>query len=67
MENRLLDSHELDLLYRLEKATPLARIAADLSLAEGTVKNRLSAIYRKLGVRNRRDAVEYGYRNGYFS
>ncbi|MBR7503215.1 response regulator transcription factor, partial [Mycobacterium tuberculosis] len=33
----------------------------------GTVKNRLSAIYRKLGVRNRRDAVEYGYRNGYFS
>ncbi|WP_430600066.1 response regulator transcription factor [Brevibacterium sp. K72] len=67
VENRLLDSHELDLLYRLEKATPLARIAADLSLAEGTVKNRLSAIYRKLGVRNRRDAVEYGYRNGYFS
>ncbi len=31
VENRLLDSHELDLLYRLEKATPLARIAADLS------------------------------------
>ncbi|MCM1013450.1 MULTISPECIES: helix-turn-helix transcriptional regulator [Brevibacterium] len=67
VENRLLDSQELDLLFRLEKATPLARIAADLSLAEGTVKNRLSAIYRKLGVRNRRDAVEYGYRNGYFS
>lgn len=67
VENRLLDSHELDLLFRLEKSTPLARIAADLSLAEGTVKNRLSAIYRKLGVRNRRDAVEYGYRNGYFS
>lgn len=33
------------------------RIAADMDLTEGTVKQHVSAIFRKLGVSNRSQAV----------
>ena len=33
------------------------QIAAELSLTEGTVKQHLSAIFRKLGVKNRTQAI----------
>jgi DNA-binding NarL/FixJ family response regulator len=41
-------------------------IAAELHLAEGTVRNYLSAAIRKLGVRNRREAIERANEKGWF-
>jgi len=42
-----------------------AEIAASLHLSEGTVRNYLSAAIRKLGVRNRRDAIEFANNKGW--
>jgi DNA-binding NarL/FixJ family response regulator len=39
-------------------------IAGELFVAEKTVKNHLTNIYRKLGVKNRSHAVSEGYRQG---
>jgi DNA-binding CsgD family transcriptional regulator len=53
-----LDERDLPLaLYVLDGAT-IARAAQLLGLAEGTVRNRLSRVYRALGVRNQRELVE---------
>ena len=38
-------------------------IAARLGLSEQTVKNRLSRVYRKVGVRNRVELALYAYRH----
>jgi DNA-binding NarL/FixJ family response regulator len=38
-------------------------IARQLGLQEQTVKNQLSVVYEKLGVRNRVDLAMYGSRN----
>jgi len=40
-------------------------IAAELHLSEGTVRNYLSAAIRKLGARNRREAVEVAVKKGW--
>jgi two-component system response regulator DesR len=40
-------------------------IAAKLHLSEGTVRNYLSSAIRKLGVRNRREAVEHANEKGW--
>jgi two-component system response regulator DesR len=42
-----------------------ADIAAELHLSEGTVRNYLSAAIRKLGVRNRREAIELANEKGW--
>ena len=42
-----------------------ADIAAQLHLSEGTVRNYLSAAIRKLGARNRREAIELATRKGW--
>jgi two-component system response regulator DesR len=42
-----------------------AEIAAELHLSEGTVRNYLSAAIRKLGVRNRRDAIDHANNKGW--
>jgi two-component system response regulator DesR len=42
-----------------------AEIAAALHLSEGTVRNYLSAAIRKLGVRNRRDAIDLANNKGW--
>ena len=42
-----------------------AEIAAELHLSEGTVRNRVSASIRKLGVRNRGDAIDLANKNGW--
>lgn len=50
------------LLHRLDKSLPTmlkaGEIADDLYVSVNTVKAHLRSIYRKLGVENRRDAVE---------
>ena len=42
-----------------------AEVAASLHLSEGTVRNYLSAAIRKLGARNRRDAVDRAVEKGW--
>ncbi|MFE2533615.1 response regulator [Streptomyces sp. NPDC059371] len=52
-----LTDREREVLDRLARGYTNARVAADLSLAEKTVSNRLSAIFLKLGVSGRTEAV----------
>lgn len=63
---QLLDPAEISLLFMIESSRSIVSIAHELGLVEGTVKNRLSAMYKKMGVRNRRAAVDYGHSHGYF-
>lgn len=63
---QLLAPNEISLLFKIEGTKSIATIAHELGLVEGTVKNRLSAMYKKMGVRSRRSAVEYGHSHGYF-
>jgi len=48
---------EQELLRALEQGWDNARIAASLYLSEQTVRNYLSRLYAKLGVRSRADAI----------
>ena len=48
---------EEELLRALERGWDNARIAAALYLSEQTVRNYLSRLYAKLGVRTRADAI----------
>lgn len=52
-----LDRREDSLLNLLAQGKSIREIGIDLYLVEGTVKNRLSDLYRKLGVRNRASAI----------
>lgn len=52
-----LTLREREVLDRVARGYSNARVAADLSLAEKTVANRLSAIFLKLGVSGRTEAV----------
>ncbi len=52
-----LSSGQTRVLLRAIQGQPNKLIAADLGLAEGTIKAHLSAAYRSLGVRNRTEAV----------
>ena len=54
---RPLTEREEAVLIYLPTMAANAEIAAALSISENTVKQHLKSIYRKLGVRNRRDAV----------
>lgn len=61
----LLSPSQRQLLALLDTQSSVSAIAAELSLVEGTVKNKLSNLYSRLGVRNRRDALARGYEFGY--
>lgn len=63
----VLNAGEMSLLFALNGRKSIAAIAKERGLVEGTVKNRLSALYRKLGVHNRAGAISVGEREGYFS
>ena len=60
-----LSSAELSLLVAIDSGKSIPRIASDYAIVTGSLKNRLSALYKKLGVRSRDEAVAYGHRNGY--
>ncbi|WP_413336578.1 hypothetical protein ACH82I_08125 [Brevibacterium sp. GP-SGM9] len=60
-----LSSAELSLLVAIDSDKSIPRIASDYAIVTGSLKNRLSALYKKLGVRSRDEAVAYGHRNGY--
>lgn len=52
-----LTCRELQVLAAVAKGHPNRRIASELFISEETVKKHLKSIYRKLGVRNRSEAL----------
>lgn len=55
-----LTERELDVFQQLQTARTLTEIAAALHVSINTVKSHQRAIYRKLGVSTRREAVQIG-------
>jgi two-component system response regulator DesR len=60
-----LTPREHEVLAAAARHDTAAEIAAELHLSQGTVRNYLSAAIRKLGVRNRRDAVDAANEKGW--
>ena len=54
---------ELAVLAEVASGLSSKQIAASLFLSEGTVRNYLSAIFSKLGVHNRIEAVQMAKKN----
>jgi LuxR family transcriptional regulator, maltose regulon positive regulatory protein len=59
-----LTAAELAVLRELPSLLSLQEIARERSISVNTVKTHLRAVYRKLGVAGRRQAVEAGRRRG---
>ena len=62
--NEELTEREMDVLQLLAEGFPNKQIALQLNISEHTVKFHSSAIYAKLGVTNRTEAVRRGARLG---
>jgi two-component system response regulator DesR len=60
-----LTAREEDVLRAAQTHETTADIAAALYLSEGTVRNYLSAAIRKLGVRNRTEAIDLAVDQGW--
>jgi two-component system response regulator DesR len=60
-----LSPRENDILAGCAKGLSTAEIATRLWLSEGTVRNRISEILGKLGVRNRAEAVQIAREHGW--
>jgi two-component system response regulator DesR len=60
-----LTPRERDVLLRIAQGATNAQIGSELSLSLHTVKQHASAIFRKLDVHNRAEAVQRGERLGY--
>ncbi|MFC6181210.1 response regulator transcription factor [Lactiplantibacillus daowaiensis] len=58
-----LTERELAVLTEADKGLPTKSIAANLFLSAGTVRNYLSAIFSKLGVHNRLEAIKIAKNN----
>jgi LuxR family maltose regulon positive regulatory protein len=61
----VLTERETIVLQSLARHGSVAEIAAELFVSPNTVKSQLKALYRKLGVSNREDAVAAGRTQGY--
>ena len=59
-----LTQRDLTLLRLLAAGYNNRQIANELALAESTVKNNLSALFQKIGVRDRTQAVLYAFGEG---
>ena len=59
-----LSRRELDVLLGMTEGLSNSAIAAELSLAEDTVKTHARRLFRKLGAGDRADAVARGFRQG---
>lgn len=64
LESEGLTQREMEILIELARGGTDREIAAKFVLAEGTVKTHIRHILRKLGVRNRTQAVAYVLRRG---
>jgi two-component system response regulator DesR len=60
-----LSTRECEILAACGEGLSTAAIATRLWLSEGTVRNRVSEILGKLGVRNRTEAVQIARENGW--
>jgi two-component system response regulator DesR len=60
-----LSAREREILAACAEGLSTAEIAGRLWLSEGTVRNRVSEILGKLGVRNRAEAVQIAAENGW--
>ena len=60
-----LTAREVDVLAAAGRFATAAEIAAQLHLSEGTVRNYLSAAIRKLGARNRAEALRIAEQKGW--
>src|SRR5699024_7406267 len=56
-------SAEQSLLFAIDSPKSIAKIAKEFGVVPGTLKNRLSALYRKLGVRSRTEAIAHAHRS----
>lgn len=61
---RLLTPAELAVLVSLASGSVNKEIAAELGIAEQTVKFHLTHVYRKLGVANRTGAIRFAFDHG---
>jgi two-component system, NarL family, response regulator DesR len=61
-----LSARELDVLSVVASGVPSNEVAAKLHLSTGTVRNYISAILRKIGARNRLEAVRLAEAAGWF-
>ncbi len=61
---RMLTNKDLELLRYIAAGLSNREIAMKLSYSEKTVKNYLSALFQKLGVRDRTQAAIFAYRSG---
>jgi len=59
-----LTGRELEVLRLLAKGWDNLRIAEELHLSEGTVKNHVTSIYDKLNVHSRAEAVAWAWQHG---
>jgi DNA-binding NarL/FixJ family response regulator len=62
-----LSSREVEVLVLLARGYSNERIAGELSITEGTVKNHVSQIYMKLGLHSRAEAVAWAWEHGVVS
>jgi diguanylate cyclase (GGDEF)-like protein/PAS domain S-box-containing protein len=53
-----LSSRELEIVTRLARGKRVPAIAAELFLTQGTVRNQLSSVYRKLGLRSQQELLD---------
>ena len=58
-----LSQREIEILQLLKEGFSNTRIADDLFIAESTVKSHLYALYKKLNVKKRIEAIEWGKQN----
>ena len=63
-DQQLLSERERDVLRLAKRGLPNPQIAQALYLSPGTVRNHLSAIYRKLGVHSRYEALTVAQERG---
>lgn len=60
-----LTAREVEILVGVAKGASTRELAAKLFVSESTVKSHLRTIYRKIGVRDRSQAVAYAIRKGF--
>ncbi|MBS4174957.1 response regulator transcription factor [Bacillus sp. FJAT-49736] len=64
MDLKPLTNREMDILKRMEAGQSNSEIAKALFLSEGTVKNYVSNLYSKIGVRTRGEAAKFARDRG---